>query len=205
MDASRGSGAALSWRRTPDRRSSYAHRRPGARGSGRSVPSWVSLAAHASPTFHGVHSSLRSPAERDSAGCAPASTSSSSPITTSASSATPTRPRSDAWGGRWGTRSERSGTRVGGASCAARSSPLHFTTHDAAWIPNYSLHLIGLGQTYASLDEFYRQHGVPLAWPLAALTALGAGVLNEMAESNGASFLRRPPWSTTGTTRFSRP
>lgn len=70
--------------------------------------------------------------------------------------------------------------------------PLHFTTHDAAWVPNYTLHLIGLGQSYAALDEFYRQHGVPAARPLAALTAMGAGVLNEMAESNGGELPPSP-------------
>ncbi len=66
--------------------------------------------------------------------------------------------------------------------------PLRFTTEDASWVPNYTLHLIGLGQTYAELDEFYRQHGVPLPKPLAAVTAMTAGVLNEMAEANGGDF-----------------
>lgn len=70
--------------------------------------------------------------------------------------------------------------------------PLRFTAHDAAWVPNYALHLVGLGQTYAALDEFYRAHGVPVARPLAAATALSAGILNEMTESNGGDFPPSP-------------
>lgn len=63
--------------------------------------------------------------------------------------------------------------------------PLRFTTRDAAWVPNYALHLVGLGMDYAQLDEYYRAHGIPAAAPLAALTALSAGVLNEMMETDG--------------------
>lgn len=70
--------------------------------------------------------------------------------------------------------------------------PFRFTTHDAAWVPNYSVHLIGLGMSYAALDEFYQAHGIPGARPLAAATALAAGVLNEMVESNGGGFPPSP-------------
>ncbi len=70
--------------------------------------------------------------------------------------------------------------------------PVRFTTHDAGWIPNYSLHLVGLGMDYAALDEFYEAHGIRGAAPLAALTAFLAGVLNEMAENNGGGFAPSP-------------
>jgi len=63
--------------------------------------------------------------------------------------------------------------------------PLSYTGDTARWIPNYSLHLIGGGVTYAALDEWFRDHDVPLPKLWAGLTVMAAGFLNETLENNG--------------------
>lgn len=51
-----------------------------------------------------------------------------------------------------------------------------------AWVPNYTLHLIGEGMTYRKLAEYYDHHNVtyPKLW--AALTVTTAQFLNEIVE-----------------------
>jgi hypothetical protein len=63
--------------------------------------------------------------------------------------------------------------------------PLDFTPHGARWMPNYGLHLIGGGMTFAALGEWYEDHHVP--WPrvFSAATVMAAALLNESIENKG--------------------
>lgn len=63
--------------------------------------------------------------------------------------------------------------------------PLSWTTYTARWAPNYSLHLIGGGQTYAALREWYEDHdaGPLVASGLSAATLMTAAFLNETIEN----------------------
>ena len=63
--------------------------------------------------------------------------------------------------------------------------PLSYGNTTARWLPNYSLHLIGGGITYAELDEWFQDHSVPLPKLWAGLTLMGAAFLNETLENHG--------------------
>lgn len=65
--------------------------------------------------------------------------------------------------------------------------PMGFTAGSARWVPNYTLHLVGGGQTYAALREWYEAHDAPAAAALAAATVLGAALVNETIENKGAT------------------
>ena len=62
--------------------------------------------------------------------------------------------------------------------------PLSYGNTTARWLPNYSLHLIGGGITYAELDEWFQAHTIPLPKLWAALTVMGAAFLNETIENH---------------------
>lgn len=62
--------------------------------------------------------------------------------------------------------------------------PLSYGNTTARWLPNYSLHLIGGGITYAELDEWFQDHTIPLPRLWAALTVMGAAFLNETIENH---------------------
>ncbi len=63
--------------------------------------------------------------------------------------------------------------------------PLSFSSATARWVPNYTLHLLGGGQTYAMLGEWYRAHGVPLPQLWSAVTLMSAALANESIENKG--------------------
>ena len=64
--------------------------------------------------------------------------------------------------------------------------PLSFNTRDAAWVVNYTEHLIAGGLTYRMLGAWYAEHGVPVPRVWAAVTTMAAATLNEAAEFAGA-------------------
>lgn len=65
--------------------------------------------------------------------------------------------------------------------------PLSFREDTARWIPNYTLHLLGGGQTFAMLDEWFEAHGVP--WPKlwSGLTLMAGALANETIENGGVT------------------
>lgn len=64
--------------------------------------------------------------------------------------------------------------------------PLSWTQDTMRWVPNYTLHLIGGGMTYAALGEWYDDHGVP--WPRlwSAMTVMSSALINESLENKGS-------------------
>jgi hypothetical protein len=70
--------------------------------------------------------------------------------------------------------------------------PISWSEHDANWVPNYLEHLLGGGITMRMLDEWYRDHHVPLPRLWAMLTTYGASVLNEITEARGDTIARSP-------------
>lgn len=62
--------------------------------------------------------------------------------------------------------------------------PISFNTDNAQYWPNYTLHLIGGGMSYAMMGEWYEQHGYsrPRVW--AGFTLAAYHVLNEVVENN---------------------
>jgi hypothetical protein len=63
--------------------------------------------------------------------------------------------------------------------------PLDWTEHGARWMPNYALHLIGGGMTFAALREWYEDHRVPLPWAWSAATVMASALVNESIENKG--------------------
>ena len=61
--------------------------------------------------------------------------------------------------------------------------PLTWTPRASRWVPNYTLHLIGGGQTYRQLREWYDAHDAPLpaAWSIGTLYL--AAFTNEAIEN----------------------
>lgn len=65
--------------------------------------------------------------------------------------------------------------------------PLSFTPTTARWAPNYSLHLIGGGQSYAAMREWFLDHDADsiAATGLSIGTLFAAGFVNEALENKG--------------------
>lgn len=63
--------------------------------------------------------------------------------------------------------------------------PLSWRANTARWTPNYSLHLLGGGMTYAALREWYEAHGVPLPWLFSSVTVMTSALVNETLENKG--------------------
>lgn len=63
--------------------------------------------------------------------------------------------------------------------------PASWSLQTGRWAPNYTLHLIGGGQTYAELREWYEDHGAPaaLATTFSIATLFTAAFLNEAIEN----------------------
>lgn len=61
--------------------------------------------------------------------------------------------------------------------------PMGWTTRTARWLPNYGLHLLGGGVTYAQLREWYEAHGAPAPAIFSAVTVYAAAFINEMFEN----------------------
>lgn len=61
--------------------------------------------------------------------------------------------------------------------------PLSWTSATARWVPNYTLHLLGGGQTFAMLSEWYDAHDAPLPPLWAGATLYTAAFVNEMIEN----------------------
>jgi hypothetical protein len=62
--------------------------------------------------------------------------------------------------------------------------PLRYGSTTMRWAPNYSLHLLGGGVTYAELDEWFQDHQVPLPKLWSALTLMSAAFINETLENH---------------------
>jgi len=63
--------------------------------------------------------------------------------------------------------------------------PLDWTERGARWMPNYGLHLIGGGMTYAALREWYEDHHFRWAWAWSAATVMASALVNETIENKG--------------------
>jgi hypothetical protein len=65
--------------------------------------------------------------------------------------------------------------------------PLSYTTTTARWLPNYGLHLVGGGQTYAMLREWYEAHDATAfeATVFSIATLYSAAFINESLENHG--------------------
>jgi hypothetical protein len=63
--------------------------------------------------------------------------------------------------------------------------PLTWGVQGARWAPNYGLHLVGGGQTYAMLREWYVAHDVPLPALFSVATLYAAALVNESLENKG--------------------
>lgn len=65
--------------------------------------------------------------------------------------------------------------------------PLSFGQHTARWVPNYTLHLLGGGQTFAAMREwFISREAPPLLASFASAAALyAAAFVNESIENKG--------------------
>ena len=61
--------------------------------------------------------------------------------------------------------------------------PLSFDPENMQYLPNYQLHLIGGGATYAALEEWYLYNNIPSASLLSAVTVLTYEILNEAVEN----------------------
>jgi hypothetical protein len=61
--------------------------------------------------------------------------------------------------------------------------PQGWTTERARWLPNYGLHLLGGGVTFAALREWYEDHGAPVPGVFSAVTVYAAAFINEMFEN----------------------
>jgi hypothetical protein len=61
--------------------------------------------------------------------------------------------------------------------------PLTWGIQGARWAPNYGLHLIGGGQTFAALREWYIAHDVPLPALFSVATLFAAAFANESLEN----------------------
>jgi hypothetical protein len=65
--------------------------------------------------------------------------------------------------------------------------PFSWRQDTARWVPNYTLHLLGGGQTFAMLDEWFDAHHVPAPWAFSALTLMSAAFVNETIENGGVT------------------
>lgn len=65
--------------------------------------------------------------------------------------------------------------------------PLSFTPKTARWVPNYTLHLLGGGQTYAALREWFMAHEAPpaAATVFSIATVFTSAFVNESIENKG--------------------
>ncbi|MBM4170110.1 MAG: hypothetical protein FJ215_13280 [Ignavibacteria bacterium] len=61
--------------------------------------------------------------------------------------------------------------------------PFNFALDQRQWWPNYHLHLIGGGMTYAKMTEWYDAHGFPFPHGFSLVTMAGYHFLNEGVEN----------------------
>lgn len=62
--------------------------------------------------------------------------------------------------------------------------PIEFKRKNAQWWPNYQLHLIGGGMTFAAMEEWYQLHGFTYPKTASAATVFIYHYLNEVVENN---------------------
>ncbi|TAL69522.1 MAG: hypothetical protein EPN82_06730 [Bacteroidetes bacterium] len=60
--------------------------------------------------------------------------------------------------------------------------PLSFKKEGMQWWPNYSLHIVGGGMTFASLEEWYEYNNIPEPYIFAAATTMFYHYWNEVVE-----------------------
>jgi hypothetical protein len=74
-----------------------------------------------------------------------------------------------------------------GAFLTREVFPLSFGQHTARWVPNYTLHLLGGGQTFAAMREwFISREAPPILASFASAAALyAAAFVNESVENKG--------------------
>jgi hypothetical protein len=63
--------------------------------------------------------------------------------------------------------------------------PFSIDKNDAQYWPNYTLHLIGGGRTYAAMTEWYKYHNFPNPSLLSILTMASYHIVNETVENEG--------------------
>jgi hypothetical protein len=65
--------------------------------------------------------------------------------------------------------------------------PLSYGKNTARWVPNYSLHLLGGGETFAWMREWFLAHDAPeiAAWAFSAAALMTAALINESLENMG--------------------
>jgi hypothetical protein len=65
--------------------------------------------------------------------------------------------------------------------------PLSYGQQTARWVPNYTLHLLGGGVTYAEMREWFLDHDAPLpaATAFSAAALLTGAIVNESLENKG--------------------
>jgi len=61
--------------------------------------------------------------------------------------------------------------------------PVNLKTEGAQWWPNYQLHLVGSGMTYATMTEWYEQHNFPSPVIFSLATISAYHLLNEVVEN----------------------
>jgi len=61
--------------------------------------------------------------------------------------------------------------------------PFSIDKNDAQYWPNYTLHLIGGGRTYAAMTEWYEYHNVPVPVVFSLLTISAYHIINETVEN----------------------
>lgn len=63
--------------------------------------------------------------------------------------------------------------------------PTSVKPEKAQWVPNYLLHFVGGGMTYANMAEWYRWHNVKNPKVFSFFTVMAAHLMNETIENNG--------------------
>lgn len=71
--------------------------------------------------------------------------------------------------------------------------PIEFRKKNAQWWPNYQLHLIGGGMSYAALEEYYRYYNFQYPKTYSALSIFTYHYLNEIIENNAYSGVNVDP------------
>ncbi len=73
--------------------------------------------------------------------------------------------------------------------------PLNFKKEGMQWWPNYSLHIVGGGMTFAALEEWYDYHNVPQPYLFSAVTTMFYEYWNEVVEMENYQGLTVDPIS----------
>ena len=56
------------------------------------------------------------------------------------------------------------------------------------WVPNYTLHILGMGTSFTALREWYEYHKVPMPYLMSLLTLYSGHFLNELVEISNRDY-----------------